>query len=92
MGRDSGNGPRMVSNPFKDMMECVPQAARKKTKRTNAFTLDDSSERSQLRCDRCVFNSAAFAISWMIFRSSLILHRGCVVILDGHVHAHGVAQ
>lgn len=42
MGRDSDAVTRIVANPFKDFVDCVPQAARKKSKKTNAFAPDES--------------------------------------------------
>lgn len=43
MGGGNGTTARMVANPFKDRVDCVPQATRKKTKRGKTFTVDDVS-------------------------------------------------
>lgn len=32
-----------MANPFKDRVDCVPQANRKKTKKGKTFTIDDTS-------------------------------------------------
>lgn len=46
MGGGDGTAARIVANPFKDRVDCVPQAARKKTKNGKAFTFDDVSGNS----------------------------------------------
>ncbi|CAM9181854.1 unnamed protein product [Hapterophycus canaliculatus] len=43
VGGGNGTTARMVANPFKDRVDCVPQATRKKTKRGKTFTVDDVS-------------------------------------------------
>ena len=46
VGGGNGTAARMVANPFKDRVDCVPQASRKKTKRGKTFTVDDVSSNS----------------------------------------------
>eukprot|EP00903_Cladosiphon_okamuranus_P017376 g16007.t1 len=43
VGGGNGTAARMVANPFKDRVDCVPQATRKKTKTGKTFTVDDVS-------------------------------------------------
>eukprot|EP00752_Nemacystus_decipiens_P001460 g1436.t1 len=46
VGGGNGTAARMVANPFKDRVDCVPQATRKQTKRGKTFTVDDVSGNS----------------------------------------------
>ncbi|CAM9634093.1 unnamed protein product [Ectocarpus sp. 13 AM-2016] len=46
VGGGNGANVKMVANPFKDRVDCVPQATRKKKKSAKTFTVDDVSGHS----------------------------------------------